>query len=110
MAFGISTAFIAAGTSFRPLPVMRATTTSSGFIVPCPFSFFTPAMDAAAAVGAGEVRVAQGTYTPTNDTNRTISIELRSRVAVYGGYAGLGEPDPDLRDWQQHSTILGCSR
>ena len=69
--------------------------------------------DALAAARSGdEIRVAQGIYKPDQQAvgkrrlgpqivasgDRTASFELRSGVAIRGGYAGFGEPDPDARD------------
>ncbi|GEM_PF-1932837 len=60
-----------------------------------------------------EVRVAQGTYkpdrngrNPTGTGSRNATFQLTSGVAVYGGYAGIGEPDPDDRDIEAYETIL----
>lgn len=40
-------------------------------------------------VKAGDsIWVTKGTYYPTGDTNRTISFEIKSGIAVYGGFAG----------------------
>jgi len=53
-----------------------------------------------------EIRVAEGTCYPTSDTTRTISFALVEGVALYGGYAGFGELDPDERDPAAHVTVL----
>ncbi len=60
-----------------------------------------------------EIRVAQGTYTPDYDVtsnvhngDRTASFSIYSEVELYGGYAGYGAADPDLRDVTNHVTIL----
>jgi hypothetical protein len=60
-----------------------------------------------------EVRVAQGTYKPDRNSrnpagtgSRAATFQLPSGVAVYGGYAGLGEPNPDDRDIEAYQTIL----
>lgn len=62
-----------------------------------------------AAVGA-EIRVAQGTYrpdqSPSEPGDRIATFQLISGVAIYGGYGGLGEPDPDVRDVELYETIL----
>ena len=65
----------------------------------------------AAAAGSGaaftEIRVAEGVYTPTGPGGkRVVSFELVSGVALRGGYAGLGEPDPNARDVEVHGTVL----
>jgi predicted outer membrane repeat protein len=68
--------------------------------------------DALAAARQGdEIRVAQGTYKPdqgagVNARDRDVSFELKSGVAILGGYAGFGEPDPDARDVHARQTIL----
>ncbi len=61
------------------------------------------------AVQSGdELRVAQGTYTPdpSGAGNRGVSFRPRRHTAVFGGYAGFGEPDPDVRDVDLYETIL----
>lgn len=48
-----------------------------------------------------EIRVAQGVYTPDRGTgDRTLSyiVDGPGGVAIQGGFAGLGAPDPDARD------------
>lgn len=77
-----------------------------------------------------EIRVAQGTYKPNqgllpiippgargrggeispgvwpSDRSNSISFELLNDVAIKGGYAGVGEPDPNIRDIELYETIL----
>ena len=68
---------------------------------------FTSLQSALAVSGAGDtIRVADGTYRPTSSTDRTISFSLRDAVAIHGGYAGYGAPDPDSRDTVAYPTIL----
>jgi hypothetical protein len=62
------------------------------------------ALDAVA--GGSEIRVAEGTYKPTSGADRAISFVLADSVAIYGGFAGFGEPIPDERDVAAHETIL----
>lgn len=63
--------------------------------------------DAIAAANANdEIRVADGKYLPSNAGLRLESFELKSGVAIYGGYAGCGAPQPDQRDWNVYRTIL----
>jgi hypothetical protein len=68
--------------------------------------------DALAAASSGEeIRVAQGIYKPDRGGNNTpgdrnASFQLKNGVAIYGGYAGSDEPDPDARDLQAYQTIL----
>jgi hypothetical protein len=66
-----------------------------------------------AAVAGDEIRVAAGsqrpdesTATPTGTGDRGASFQLIGGVAIYGGYAGCGAPDPDYRNIVQHVTIL----
>lgn len=77
--------------------------------------------DALADARSGdEVRVAQGIHKPDQHVaragrfgpqivasgDRTASFELRGGVAIRGGYAGFGEPDPNARDIRLYETIL----
>jgi hypothetical protein len=70
--------------------------------------------DALAAADANdEIRVAQGTYIPDQNSvnpggsgDRLATFQLISGVAVYGGYAGAVEPDPNDRDVEAYETIL----
>jgi len=69
------------------------------------------------AVEDDEIRVAQGTYRPDQfalsdrpNLGRAESFHLRSGVAIRGGYAGLGAPDPDARDTERYETILSGDR
>jgi len=75
---------------------------------------FTYLQDAlAVAVPGDEIRVAGGTYRPDRDEagnvtpgDRTATFRLKNGVALMGGYAGLGAPDPDQRDFVTYETIL----
>ncbi|MHC4912820.1 MAG: right-handed parallel beta-helix repeat-containing protein, partial [Planctomycetota bacterium] len=60
-----------------------------------------------AAAPGDQILVAHGTYTPANDGGaRTATFQLKNGVAVKGGYAGFGEPDPDARDVDLYQTVL----
>jgi hypothetical protein len=68
------------------------------------------ALTAAGTVVAGgddaELWVAAGTYTPTIDPfDRTASFELRSGVAIYGGFSGI-ETERAARDPEANRTVL----
>ena len=58
------------------------------------------------AVSGDEIHVADGTYKPTSTTNVSISFQLKTGVALYGGYAGYGAADPDARDYANNPSIL----
>jgi predicted outer membrane repeat protein len=69
--------------------------------------------DAISADKPVEIRVAQGIYRPDriasepNGTgDRTATFQLISSVALKGGYAGLGQADPNVRDIEAYETIL----
>jgi len=60
-----------------------------------------------------EIRVAQGIYTPDEDTlypdgtgDRTATFQLINGVTIKGGYAGFGAPDPNVRDIELYKTTL----
>jgi len=62
-------------------------------------------IDAGYGAGPGcEVWVAAGTYR-VFQTSLFNTVELRSGVGVYGGFAG-GETERSQRDWQAHETVL----
>jgi predicted outer membrane repeat protein len=73
---------------------------------------FSSLQDALAKAQAGcEIRVAGGAYTPDRGIgvtrgDRRATFELEQGVTVSGGYAGVGEADPDARDTRIHPTIL----
>lgn len=69
--------------------------------------------DALAAASSGdEIWVAQGTYPPSDcapscgSGNRSATFSLIDNVTIKGGYAGIGAPDPDVRDIAGNPTIL----
>ena len=69
------------------------------------------AIDVASA--GDEIRVAQGTYKPTDglawipeNDPRVLTFQLKNGVVIKGGYAGDGEPDPNARDISLYETIL----
>jgi hypothetical protein len=60
-----------------------------------------------------ELRVAQGIYKPDDfalsdrpSLGRAETFQLKNGVAIRGGYAGIGEPDPNARDLVKYETIL----
>lgn len=68
--------------------------------------------DAWAAASSGdEIRVAKGIYKPDQGTgvpadDRIMAFFLKNGVAIKGGYAGFGEPDPNARGIDGYETIL----
>ncbi len=64
-------------------------------------------MQAALAVASSgdELWVAAGTYKPTSGTDRSASFQLKSGVAIYGGFAGT-ESTREQRDWASNLTLL----
>ncbi|MCH8150751.1 MAG: hypothetical protein IH830_00075 [Planctomycetes bacterium] len=77
------------------------------------YRFLQDAVTDASGGGISEVRVGQGTYQPDRDElnplgtgNREATFQLINGVALMGGYAGFGAPDPDARDIELYETIL----
>lgn len=67
--------------------------------------------EAAGAAGPVEIRVAQGLYHPDRGGGRKVgdtsaTFMLLDNVALRGGFAGPGEPDPDARDIGAYETVL----
>ena len=60
----------------------------------------------AAAVSGDNILVAKGTYKPTSGSDRAASFQLKSGVAIHGGYAGAGSADPAVRNVSANPTIL----
>lgn len=78
------------------------------------YTFLQEALgDARLAEKPVEIRVAQGVYRPNGGLMaipefdwRTTAFELINDVTLKGGYAGLGEADPNARDIGLYETIL----
>jgi hypothetical protein len=69
--------------------------------------------DANSSGDVNEIRVAKGIYKPDQSSadpngsrDRDATFQLVNDVALNGGYAGFGEPDPNARDLQLYETIL----
>ncbi len=73
---------------------------------------FLTLQDALAVAGAGdEILVAEGVYKPdrggtVTPGDRAASFVLKEGLAVRGGFAGYGQPDPDARDIVAYETVL----
>ena len=59
----------------------------------------------AEAYSGYQIWVAKGTYLPSADNDPTISFQLKSGVAVYGGFAGT-ESSLSSRNWNTNTVIL----
>ncbi len=65
------------------------------------------------AVGVSGIHIAGGIYRPDRSAaapdgsgSRDATFTLISGVALFGGYAGIGAPDPDARDSELHESVL----
>jgi hypothetical protein len=65
------------------------------------FQDIQSAVDAASRRGGGELWVAEGTYTSTDDQ----VVLMQESVALYGGFSGH-ETLRDERDWNAHPTVI----
>jgi len=70
-------------------------------------------VDANASERPVEIRVAQGTYKPDEDSlhpdgtsDREATFQLINGLRLKGGYAGLSQPDPNARDIEKYQTVL----
>ena len=84
-----------------------------GLSWPAAYRYLQDALAAAESSGGAivEIHVAAGTYRPDQGQNQTTSdraasFALLNGLAVRGGYAGLGNPDPDLRYIEAHESVL----
>lgn len=77
-------------------------------------SAFNHLQDALGVAAAGdEVRVARGHYRPDTSAaepagtgDKAATFHLQDGVALRGGFAGVGSPDPDARDISLYETVL----
>jgi hypothetical protein len=73
---------------------------------------FLTLQDALAVANSGDViRVAEGVYKPdrggdATTGDRAATFQLIDGVALFGGFAGYGSPNPDDRDPRTYETIL----
>ncbi|MGA2499316.1 MAG: right-handed parallel beta-helix repeat-containing protein, partial [Tepidisphaeraceae bacterium] len=69
-------------------------------------AFTDLALAIAGAIPGQQIRVAVGTYRPTNTTDRTKSFQLKDGVGLFGGYAGHAAANPDSRNVVLNPTVL----
>jgi predicted outer membrane repeat protein len=67
--------------------------------------------DAEVAIKPAEIHVAQGIYKPYQGswekaTDSIASFQLINDVTIAGGYAGIGESEPNARDIELYETLL----
>ena len=90
-----------------------ATGANDGSSWPDAYNYLQDALAAAADSGGTvtEIRVAQGIYKPDQGADQTpgsrsASFYLQDGLALRGGYAGCGTPDPDERNFALYETLL----
>ncbi|MBN2137085.1 MAG: hypothetical protein JW720_04710 [Sedimentisphaerales bacterium] len=73
---------------------------------------FTGVQDAlTSASGGNHIHVASGMYKPdfgstVTPGDRNAAFQLVDGVSLRGGFAGFGEPNPKMRDFQSYETVL----
>jgi len=60
------------------------------------------------AVSGDQIWVAAGTYKPTTSNDRTATFQMKSGIAVYGGFPAAGG-DWSSRNWETNKTTLSGS-
>ena len=78
------------------------------------YNFLQDALaDADFSANPVEIRVAEGVYTPDSSSavpggtgDREATFSLINGISLMGGYAGYGEPNPDIRDIGLYETVL----
>jgi hypothetical protein len=109
--------FIAYGGAFADKTIYvddDAAGANDGSSWPDAYKFLQDALaDANSADKPVEIRVAQGIYRPDRTSSepngtgdRTATFQLISGVTLKGGYAGLEQADPNVRDIEAYETIL----
>lgn len=58
------------------------------------------------AVSGDQIWVAAEAYKPTAGSDRQATFQLKSGVAIYGGFPNTGDPSWEDRDWETNITIL----
>lgn len=90
-----------------------ASGTGSGWSSPLRFLQDAVQIAADPSQGVTEIRVAQGVYLPDRSSpapsgsgDRSATFHLLPGVALLGGFAGMGAPDPDARDITAYPSVL----
>ncbi|MHC4583470.1 MAG: right-handed parallel beta-helix repeat-containing protein, partial [Planctomycetota bacterium] len=75
------------------------------------YIYLQDALNPAANIGVQEIRIAKGVYRPDQGSgnipgDRAATFQLISGVVIKGGFAGVSEINPDVRDVEIYETIL----
>ena len=75
------------------------------------YSFLQDALNTTTNIGVQEIRVAQGIYQPDRGggnipDDKEATFQLINSVVIKGGFAGVSEADPDVRNIELYKTIL----